>query len=86
MSEISRATAFQLPYLGEPREDEALVRKLPVANLAEYAIAAQYHRIGESTDPIPVTGVWLETRQDATGTYRIYRDPITGEIYKTKSN
>ena len=47
MSETPQAIAFELPYLDKAREDEALVRQLPPVNLPEYAIPAQYHRIGE---------------------------------------
>lgn len=72
------------PFLTEPRPDEKLRRQLSVYNIAEYALAGQYHRIGEAQEPVLVPGVYLERRQSAEGTYDIYRDPVTGEIYKSK--
>lgn len=83
MDKAPQAIAFELLYLDKAREDEALVRQLPPANLPEYAIASQYHRIGEQT--VRIAGVLLEQRQTATGIYTVYRDPMTGDIYKTNS-
>lgn len=83
MSEVPQAIAFELPYLDKARDNEALLRQLLPANLPEYAIASQYHRIGEQT--VRIAGVLLEQRQTAAGTYTIYRDPIAGDVYKTIS-
>ena len=72
----------EFPYADKAGDREALQLQLPVFNLPEYAVAGQYHRIGDGNEPQLVPGVQLEVRNTIFGAVPIYRDPISGEVYR----